>query len=813
MGSIGASFHVQRSNVKVLGNLYGDGAGVYIDDTPIHAVTLERFVEIIRIVVKKFADAKLYCKSSKCVIGVKSLKLLGHIIDGNGIRMADDRREEVARLKFPDNPKKLRAALGETNYQRAFIPEYALITQPLNKLVNGTTAEMNTEEARTAWKQLMRAIADQMSLFHLDYNQQIRVRVDASIRGVACCLFNVGVDANGERWDRLVAVCSHAFTKTEMHWKTIEQECFAMIFGCKYWFPLLWGTMFVIDGDHKNLSYIHQGSSSKVVRWGLFLQTLSYAYNAIDGISNVFPDVLSRQDFNNEGTTIPDLNDFDVQNDIATVEVVQKPPLLSRPMVKGKRKKKSLTEPPGVSNSSDLALRDHRELRVIEDPKERIAIFREVHNGLAGHHGINRTVWMLHDRGVTWVNMAKDIAQFVSECVTCTKNQVRIPEVQVARGTLRQYALFEELSIDFIGPLPTDQLGNSFVCGIICGFSRFTELFATEAQTAVIAAHCVLSVAARYGAPQRIRSDRGTPFVNEVIKELMRMLNIVHVVTPPYRPQANAMQERNGGETVRHLKALVRLPETKDLWSVVLPLVSRIMNRLYRWYLGCCPNDLVYLVPPSVDRGLFEPFRPYEEVLPVTTAFMNELRTAYEAMLDATSQLVYAEQLKFEEQAGTVNITEFNPDDLVLMKYPTQAPSKLHDRLAGPYRVLRREGNLVYIQDLTCERVLERDVGSLIPFRKPKDLQEQDLVAIAAQDLGETVVLDILNHRGDPRKRTTLEFQVQWSDQDVSWESWDTVKKLELLDGYIRSTSDTTLKKLLPKDQKGLAARLTLEGV
>ena len=93
MGSIGASFHVQRSNVRILGNLYGDGVGVDIDDTPIHAVTLERFVEIIRIVVKKFADAKLYCKSSKCVIGVKSLKLLGHIIDGNGIRMADDRRE------------------------------------------------------------------------------------------------------------------------------------------------------------------------------------------------------------------------------------------------------------------------------------------------------------------------------------------------------------------------------------------------------------------------------------------------------------------------------------------------------------------------------------------------------------------------------------------------------------------------------------------------------------------------------------------------------------------------------------------------
>jgi hypothetical protein len=600
----------------------------------------------------------------------------------------------------------------------------------------------------------------------------------------------------------MVANCSRGFTKAEMNWKTIEQESFAMVFGCKYWLPLLWGTTFVIDGDHKNLSYIHQGSSSKVVRWGLFLQTLSYAYNAIDGISNVFPDVLSRQDFNNENTIVPDFNDFDVQNNIALVERARKP-LLNRPMIRGKQRKKSLAEEPNPGDSKALAIQTHRrEPRVIDDPDERIAIFREVHNGLAGHHGINRTVWLLHDRGVTWANMAKDVAKLVNECVSCRKNQVRIPEVLTTRGNLRQYALFEELSIDFIGPLPTDQLGNSFICGIICGFSRFTELFATEAQTAVIAAHCVLSVTARYGAPQRIRSDRGTPFINEVIEELTRMLNIVHVVTPPYRPQANAMQERNGGETIRHLKALVRLPETKDLWSVVLPLVSRIMNRLYRWYLGCSPNDLVYLVPPNVDRGLFEPFRPYEEVLPVTTTFMNELKTAYEAMLDATSQLVYAEQLQLEKQVGATDITEFKPDDLVLLKYPTQAPSKLHDRLAGPYRVLKRDGNLVYIKDLTCQRVLERDVSFLIPFRHPEGLQEQDLVAIAAQDLGETAVLAILSHRGDPKKRTTLEFQVQWSDLDVSWEPWETVKKLALLDEYIRSTSDTALRKLLPKQQK-----------
>ena len=39
----------------------------------------------------------------------------------------------------------------------------------------------------------MKAVTTQMSLLHLDYNEQIRVWVDASILGVGGALFNVGV--------------------------------------------------------------------------------------------------------------------------------------------------------------------------------------------------------------------------------------------------------------------------------------------------------------------------------------------------------------------------------------------------------------------------------------------------------------------------------------------------------------------------------------------------------------------------------------------------------------------------------------------
>ena len=56
---------------------------------------------------------------------------------------------------------------------------------------------MRTPEAREAWSQLMEAVANQISLYHLDYNEQIRVRVDASILGVGGALFNVGMVSPG----------------------------------------------------------------------------------------------------------------------------------------------------------------------------------------------------------------------------------------------------------------------------------------------------------------------------------------------------------------------------------------------------------------------------------------------------------------------------------------------------------------------------------------------------------------------------------------------------------------------------------------
>ena len=68
--------------------------------------------------------------------------------------------------------------------------------------------------------------------------------------------------------------------------------------------------------------------------------------------------------------------------------------------------------------------------------------------------------------------------------------------------------------------------------------------------------------------------------MNEIIVEFLRLFEIQSILTLAYRLQANAaIVERNGGEVVRHLRALLLDKVLRGLWSVLLPLVMRIINR------------------------------------------------------------------------------------------------------------------------------------------------------------------------------------------------------------------------------------------
>lgn len=77
--------------------------------------------------------------------------------------------------------------------------------------------------------------------------------------------------------------------------------------------------------------------------------------------------------------------------------------------------------------------------------------------------------------------------------------------------------------MDFIGSLPTDYVGNSYILNAVCSTTRYCELFAVEATTAIVAALYLLAIVAVYRRFKAVRSDRGSkllmispPFRNSV---------------------------------------------------------------------------------------------------------------------------------------------------------------------------------------------------------------------------------------------------------------------------------------------------------
>lgn len=91
---------------------------------------------------------------------------------------------------------------------------------------------------------------------------------------------------------------------------------------------------------------------------------------------------------------------------------------------------------------------------------------------------------------------------------------IKIP-VHIHKYTTSTYRPFDTVNIDYIGPYPD----NGYVLVMICSFTRWTELYWCVNNTAQCACECLLQFFGRFGAPSMIRSDRGSHFMNEIIRE------------------------------------------------------------------------------------------------------------------------------------------------------------------------------------------------------------------------------------------------------------------------------------------------------
>ena len=145
-----------------------------------------------------------------------------------------------------------------------------------------------------------------------------------------------------------------------------------------------------------------------------------------------------------------------------------------------------------------------------------------------------------------------------------------------------QYAFynpFESLHIDHIGPLPSDDKGNTHILVIIDAFSRWVELFPTKTTGASEAVGCTFQHFGRFGTPNVMRTDQDPAFRNELFSELSRLSKVKHSFATAVSKEETGLVERANQELMRHLRAILFDARVHYKWSYEqLSMVQRIMN-------------------------------------------------------------------------------------------------------------------------------------------------------------------------------------------------------------------------------------------
>ena len=217
-------------------------------------------------------------------------------------------------------------------------------------------------------------------------------------------------------------------------------------------------------------------------------------------------------------------------------------------------------------------------------------VYTELHVKMA-HLGVEKVLGLARQR-FYWPGMAGSIKQFVQKKCRCMVNKKPNVIETGPMGTIETTHPFQMVSIDF---LQLDKCNGGFKYAMVVtdNFTKFCQIYATRTKTAKAAADKLFNnFVLQFGFPERIHSDQGGEFNNNLFRELRRLADIKSSTTTPYHPQGNGQTERMNRTLINMLKALSE-PAKKD-WKSHLPKLAFAYNSTENKTTGFSPFYLMF---------------------------------------------------------------------------------------------------------------------------------------------------------------------------------------------------------------------------
>jgi len=686
----------QKMINTVLAGLKGMNLQVFIDDVCIAAKTWHEHLSMLKATLETVITANLKIKADKCVFAANSIKFLGHEISEEGIRQDPDKLRALLQLPEPADAKGVKRALGMFSYYRKFVPNFAMLAEPLTNLTRKGVDFVWEDEQRKAYRSIISELGKNATLAHFNHRDPLLVKTDASRQGVAGML----LQKHEDEW-RIITCCSRRLSDSEKNYGITDLEGLAVIYTVTKLRPYLLGKRFQILVDHCALCVLNKRvpNSARLCRWAIVLSEFEFEIVYTKGNLHCDIDCLSR-------APVDDPVDPFLENKVYMITPFDTADWICS--FNDDESKKMLEEAhenrDGLRMLNEIAYKG--DLLFVPPPKRHDIVKGAHESHMNAHPGILATISKLKEN-YWWPKMREDVEHYVNQCMTCRTQK---PDRSAPSGRMFSFQIYEpgeQVAIDLIEKLTESLNGNQYIIVAIDMFTRFVDAKAAPDKGAPTFTQFLIEYCGRYGVPKQILTDHTSTVCNVFTNELLKVFGASHVKATPYHSQGNAVVERANQKIEEKIRLILDDPLHDKNWDTVLPIAVLAINTTHHISLGCTPYEMTFgKRPPLQDRNIVFKATPHDSYARNIQHYMKECYSNAIAIQSAPQERA---KEYYESRRRSVL---FQLGDRVVIKSPTRS-SKLSPKFLGPYKIIGIENDIYTLGEVETGRKTSRHINDI----------------------------------------------------------------------------------------------------
>eukprot|EP00794_Sanderia_malayensis_P018389 gene18389-biopygen12333 len=750
----------QRLMDLVLSGLHWTHCLVYLDDVIVFAPTVEEHLKRLDVALDRIEKAGLTLKPAKCQWLRRSVKFLGHIVSEEGVTVDPAKVSSVKNFPIPQNKTDVRSFLGLTGYYRRFIADYASRSKPLVDLTKKKRLFQWTKDADDVFQELKDCLISAPVLQCPDFSLQFKLYTDACDYGLGAVLAQETDDG-----EAVIAYASRILKPSEAKYAVLQKEALGIVWALKYFYPYLYGRHFTIVTDHRPLKWLKtmDAPNNLFARWISEIQGYDFDVIHRPGKLHGNADALSRCPVQDDLLAVAtgDVIQLQKQDEYAGKWIVflsegelPSDKDLANKMVK--EKESFVVGDDGMLYRKCKTKTGHARRQLVV-PKLQIGqILMRMHDHqLSGHPGFFRTYRKVQQK-YFWPKMKSDIKRHIRHCEECAKFKSPKPAGKTPLKSIVTSRPLQIVAMDFVGPLPNSDRGNTYALVMVDHFSRWPVVYSVDNIEAETVAVKLQDFIHTYGCPEELLSDRGSHFTAQLIKALTKQTGVKKIYTCAFRPSTNGLNEHLNGTLFQGVKIYAsKRPSTWDQYLDALVFAYRTTPHSVTQHT---PAFLMFGRELNSPLDMKPPTRLYTDD-PVKN-MQNERQLAYEIVKNLVSKEQARQKKHHDKNLPRVKVTVGEKvwlRDFIIKKGTSK---KFHQPWKGPYEVVKIVGeNNVEINIGGTKREKTKRVN-LEQIKKANEIDG------SPSDIAK--VMDKMRTR-IPGQRLVTKYFVEFNDGHTQW--------------------------------------------